>query len=197
MVFSLLLVGCSAGNDAAPQPGDEAEPSKEPAPAAPADAGAFPAAGGRTSQYTSLDDCRLLEAKPEEAGYSSSACPGVGGYSLRLIDADARQNLFVTPPGGSETSLALSEAAGSGFSRLGQRIEWRGTQAAGRFIPSAMIVRYFVVEAEGGAEVSYLLAINLGEGGPCVAAVVAPGPDQNEQAQAAVDGAMRCLRPPR
>src|SRR3546814_14517751 len=77
----------------------------------------------RVSRYTSLSDCKLIRERPEEAGFAESRCPGVGGYALRLIDADARQNLLVERPGGDNASLRLSELGGGGFSALGKTVE--------------------------------------------------------------------------
>lgn len=148
----------------------------------------------RVSEYSSLGGCRLITSKPEEAGYRNSACPGVGGFSLRLIDSDGRQNLFVKTPSGKERSLRLSQAAGSGFSRIGDRIEWRGTMDDEATIrPDAMVLRYFVVEQEGEGETAYLLPVMLTGGGPCVAGKISPGVDQSERARAKVDGNMACL----
>jgi len=149
---------------------------------------------GRVSQYTLLDDCRVLVSKPEEAGYSSSECPGLGGFALRLINADARQNLFVKTPSGDEHSLRLSEAAGSGFSRIGERIEWRGTMEGRTFKPDAIVLRYYVVEGEGAEETAYLLPVKLTSGPPCVADRFAPGQDQSKQARRAADSPMSCLK---
>ena len=149
---------------------------------------------GRVSEYSSLGGCRLVTSKPEEAGYTNSACPGAGGFTLRLINSAGRQNLFVKTPSGKERSLKLSEAAGSGFSRIGDRVEWRGTMDdEATFRPDAMVLRYFVVEQEGQGETAYLLPVTLTGAGPCVAGKISPGADQSERARAKVDGNMACL----
>jgi len=149
---------------------------------------------GRVSEYSSLGGCRLITSKPEEAGYTNSACPGAGGFTLRLIDSDGRQNLFVKTPSGKERSLKLSEAAGSGFSRIGDRVEWRGTMDdEATFRPDAMILRYFVIEQEGERESSYLLPVALIGDGPCITGKISPGADQSERARTTVDEKMACL----
>jgi len=146
----------------------------------------------RVSRYTTLNTCRLIEAKPEEAAYRKLVCEGLGGFALRVIDADDRQNLFVVAPDDRSTSLRLSEIGGGGFSRLGDTIEWRGRAEEGSFRPDAMVLRYFVVEAEGASETSVLLPVSLATGSPCVTARVAPGPGQSDRARALVDAPMRC-----
>src|SRR3546814_11025033 len=84
----------------------------------------------RVSRYTSLSDCKLIRERPEEAGFAESRCPGVGGYALRLIDADARQNLLVERPGGGNASIRLSELGRGGVSAPGKKGE-RGGDAEG------------------------------------------------------------------
>lgn len=186
-VLALWLSACS--QPAAPSKGAEAP--ADPA-AAPSEA---PAVDGRASRYTSLKDCRVTESEPDEAGYSRSECPGLGGYGLVVIDADARQNLLIQVPGGGEAvSLRLPERTGGGFSRLGDQAEWRGATGDGPFRPDALIVRYGVMEnGDAAPETSYLLTISLGQGGPCLAGKTAPGPDQNAAARAVADGPLRCL----
>lgn len=152
---------------------------------------------GRRSRYTRLDRCRLIERSPTDEGdYAALACPGLGGYRLRLIEDDLRQDLVVELPGGGERSLALSEATGSGgFSRLGETVEWRGEGNGEAFRPDAMILRYFVVEnAETPErETSYLLTVALGQGRPCVTGKLPPGGEQNERARRLADGDAGCL----
>lgn len=186
-----ILSACS------PEPGTDSDDGAKvsPRPAeAPARAAVAAGQPGRVSQYSSLGDCRVITAKPEEAGYSNARCPGIAGFALRLVESDARQNLFVKTPSGDEHSLKLSEAAGSGFSRIGERIEWRGTREGQTFRPDAMVLRYYVVEKEGAGETAYLLPVKLADGPPCVADRIAPGPNQNEQARSVADGAMTCFK---
>jgi hypothetical protein len=199
----LLFAGALAGllwacTPDQPRDGDEtaarATGSATPTAAAPM---ATPSASetGRVSQYTRTDNCKLLELEEEEGGYSLAACPGLAGYKLRLAEGDLRQSLVVETPGGSERSLDLAEATSGGFSRIGESIEWRGAVEDGRFHPDAMILRYFVVEDADRPEneTSYLIAVSLAQGGPCVAGKLAPGPQQNLRARRMADGRLRCL----
>lgn len=156
--------------------------------------GSEPDGAGRESVYTSLADCDEVLWVLEETGYSGTACPGVGGYSLQLVDADARHNLIVVTPDGDEHSLRLPSLMGGAFSTVRDTIEWRGVSEDGIFAPDAMIVRYDAFEnpSEPDRPTSYLLAISLAET-PCLAARIPPAEAQNESARAAADGPMRCL----
>ncbi len=160
----------------------------------PASAAAQPSASAdRQSRYTSLDACEVIATAPEEAGYSRSACPGLGGYSLEFVVADGRENLVVMSPGGAQQSLGLPSLMGGGFSALGRTIEWRG-EKANRLSPDALIVRYNAVEdpLRPGQPTSYLLVVSL-SAPPCLAARVPPARAQNELARIAADGAMTCM----
>jgi hypothetical protein len=166
-------------------------PGPTPTPEASAPAAATPA--GRASRYTSLDDCRVVRSAPDEAGFSEATCPGLGGYRLKLVEADGRHNLMLVS-GGQEHNLRLPSISGGGFSELGKKIEWRGREEGGSFRPDAMILRYDVVENpdQPGRPISYLLPVSL-QHTPCLAAKIRPGTGQNTRARAAADGRHRCL----
>lgn len=199
----ILLGACSsqkpeATKDDAPLPTPVPEPAPTAAPTLAAPSASPSAAdNGRVSQFTRLDDCRLLKrSQPGEGDFSDHACPGLAGYAIKLSEDDLRQNLWVTPPGGGEQSLKLSEATRSGgFTRLGDTLEWRGEGEGKAFRPDGLIVRYFVVENPDtpGKETAYLLAISLAGAKPCVTTKTPPGPAQNERARAAADGKRSCL----
>ncbi|RIA36846.1 hypothetical protein DFR49_4137 [Hephaestia caeni] len=182
-----------AAPDETPSTAREAVSSNEPA-ADPAPSATPTGDAARASRYTSLSDCELIRERPQEAGFAESRCPGVGGYGLRLIDADARQNLLVERPGGGSASLRLSEVGGGGFSALGKTVEWRG-KAGASVAPDAMIVRYNVVEnpTSPGSETSYLMVASLDGDRPCITDKIVPGADQNDRARAAADADHACL----
>ncbi len=144
------------------------------------------------SRYTRLSDCRIIAANKEEAGYVRSACRGIRGFNLERVEADGRDNLSVISPNGANQSLSLPSLSGGGFSSLGDTIEWRGR--AGRK-PTAAIIRYKVVEqpSQPDRPTSYLLVVSL-PGKPCVAARIAPGPNQNERARKAADNKLSCKK---
>lgn len=153
------------------------------------------AAERRQSQYTSLEHCRVLSAKPDEAGYRRLECGGLGGYRLHLIEADGRDNLVVISPDAAQHSLRLPSTAGGGaFTDLGATVEWRGRTAGGQLRPDALIVRYNVSDNPDQPDrpTSYLLTIRL-LGMPCLVGRVEPGPGQNRRAQAIADAPNHCM----
>lgn len=189
--FVVTLASLAAACSPSDEPAPEGAPSATATPAA--TAAPEPAA---TYRYTSLKGCKLLRSAPDEAGFFEHECPGEGGWRLRHVEADLRENLLLLAPGGSEHDLDLSALANGAFSSLGDNVEWRGR--AGELLePHALIVRQSVMEDPDPAvpEVSYLLAIRLAPT-PCVVARIAPGPGQNEQARAAADRGGDCLRVP-
>ena len=160
------------------------------APAAPAAA----AEPKERFRYTRLTGCTLTRSAPEEAGFFEHECPGEGGYRLRHVESDLRENLVVLAPGGGEHSLELPALAAGAFSSTGETVEWRGEAGAGGFDPTALIVRQSAVEDPDPQvpEVSYLVVARLAPT-PCVIARVPPSPDQNARARAAADRGVECL----
>jgi hypothetical protein len=151
----------------------------------------------RQFRYTRLTDCTLTRSAPEEAGFFEHECPGEGGYRLRHVESDLRENLVVLPPGGGEHDLELPALAAGAFSSTGDTVEWRGETGTHGFAPTALIVRQSAVEDPDPdiSEVSYLVVARLAPT-PCVIARVPPGPDQNERARAAADEGGECLATP-
>ena len=149
------------------------------------------------SRYTRLTDCDLIRSAPEEGGFFEHECAGEGGYRLRHVESDLRENLVVLAPGGGEHSLELPALAAGAFSSTGDVVEWRGEPGASGFNPEALIVRQSAVENPDPQvpEVSYLVVARLAPT-PCVIARVPPGPDQNARARGAADRGGPCLATP-
>ena len=185
--LTLLAAACSSEED----PADAAEPAARASEPSPAPAPAV------VHRYTRLDDCRLLRSAPEEATFYEYECLGEGGYRLRKVQSDLRDNLVVLAPDGSEHKLDLPALASGAFSELGDTAEWRGTETARVFAPHALIVRQSVVQDPDPAvpERSYLLAIRLTPR-PCVVARLEPGPAQNERAREVAERPGPCLPEP-
>jgi len=173
--------------------------SQEQPPAAREEAAVSPAAREQAAppdpvRYTSLDDCSLVRAVPEEAGFFERECAGEGGWRLRHVASDLRENLTLIAPDGSEHDLGLVALAQGAFNSLGDKIEWRGSEERGRFVPRALIVRQQVMENPdpAKAERSYLIAVRLVPRA-CVLARVIPGAMQNERAREVADRQEVCL----
>lgn len=184
--FALLATACS---DSAPPSGRDETPSIE------ARLGAEVAEPEERSRYTRLTGCTLTRSAPEEAGFFEHECAGEGGYRLRHVESDLRENLVVLAPGGGEHSLKLPALAAGAFSSTGDVVEWRGE--GDPFVPAALIVRQSAVEDPDPQvpEVSYLVVARLAPS-PCVITRVPPGPGQNARARAAADRGGKCLTTP-
>jgi hypothetical protein len=89
-----------------------------------------------------------------------------------------RPQFTIVRPDGNRTTLDLSGVATNGT--LGKVAEWRG-EAVGE--PRALIVR---VTAEPQSKRSSLVVAKL-DTPPCIVAVIARGPEQNEKARTVAD----------
>ena len=162
-------------------------------PAPPASGDTPPAPDARRSVYTELDDCPVLVDTPEEAGYRVQECEGPGGFKVRLVTADARDNLMIQAPSGEFISLRLPELVNGAFGTVRPRVEWRGLEGAA-FAPDALVARYMVAEdpSDPARETAYLVVARLTAPGPCVAARVSPSPTQSDEARELADSAPAC-----
>ena len=191
-ILALAVLGACDARVPAPQRNAAGEtagavPARPQPPARPA-----PADSGR---YTSLEPsaCRLIERNTEGGGYSRSACAGVSGYRVEVVESDLRQDVVVIAPDGRRSELQLSSIVAKGaFNAVGKTAEWRGPAAS----PAALIVRFNVTP---GAEpsrpdISNLVVARLAPPA-CVVAVVPAGPDQNATARRIADGHLPdCIR---
>ena len=194
LLGSLILSGCSPASedsDSVEANGSVAVDVAATEVNEPAETDAPPAVAQATSNFTKLDmaQCRIVEENKEEGPYWLRRCSGHAGWQLDWSESDLRQGLTLISPGGQQTELRLSDRVAKGaFNSLGTTVEWRGADAAK---PEALIVRMNVAS---GAEptrpdISRLAVVRL-TGTPCLAAVIQPGPGQNEKARGIADGAM-------
>ena len=188
---SLALAACSSET-----PTDAGEDGAATTPTPTSAAAESGGARGRSFAYTMLSDCETVREETEEGQYLEQECPGLGGYGVISTVGDLRANLQLAPPGGTPTSLDLSQIGGGGFSALGETLEWRGP-AGKPLAPNSLIMRYNVVEnPETNEEVSHLLVARLAPT-PCVIAKVPPGAGQNAKARdladAGADAGADCL----
>lgn len=139
------------------------------------------------SVYTSTktNACRTIESNPDEAGSYIGECKGVGGYKVQLLEGDIRQTLNIITPSRKKFELNFW-AIYSGFSMIGEKIEWR-TKAGD---PVALIARYNVANADDSTKsTSYLMISKIGRRSSCVTDVIKPGPKQNEEGRKLADAA--------
>lgn len=191
-----LLAGCDAAPPEAQPPriaaGVAPAPDAAPQATPPPSTTAKPVAGDAEDpgHYTGLAaaDCKVIDID-EEAGGSTSVCPGMGGYRLRVLDGDARMSVDVISPAGTRHPLDLWTIASGAFSSLGPRAEWRFAGKDGK--PTALILRFEAYEFPDQPERtrSYLLVARLAGKDTCLTAKIAPGPGQNVQAREAADRA--------
>ena len=155
------------------------------------------------SVYTELSGgkCRTLRAAAGPPGVSSSArrCPGVGGFSLLVLDDDDRQSITVVKPDGTEHPLELWHTVMGSFSTVGQKAEWRVRRRGRRAEPFALIVRFNANDPEDQKKIiSFLVVSKVATQTVCVTDRILPGPGANESARRAADAsaAKPCLSLP-
>ena len=148
---------------------------------------ASPAAADEvTSAYTdiNLDECMVMETS--DFG-SSWACAGYKGYPVQVSEGDLR--FFVSYGFGAPQERA-AEQTPPPFNYLGQRIEWRLSDATGGFRPFATIVRYFTDKGDtSDKEGQVLVVTRLEPGATCQVAYIdaLANSDANELARKAAD----------
>ena len=155
---------------------------------------ATPAQAAFNSSYTDLDldQCLVLDADDFGASW---ACPGYKGYPLKVNEGDLRFSLEY----GFNTDANQNGSQGlSPFNYLGPKMEWRLSNALGRWMPIATIVRYHTADPETGEDKGQVLAVTqLVEGNTCHIAYVdaLANPNANELARQAADksGTFDCV----
>jgi len=134
------------------------------------------AAAEMASGYTSTADkaCRTVESsKPGEGEWVVKACPGAGGYVVRLAVDDLR----TTVSAGTTLAAAAKEPAATQgfrtFNRVHDTVEWRGLKGEA---PLAFIQRWRLNDPmrfeDAGGVVSLLVVTRLPPGPVCHVAYV-------------------------
>lgn len=152
--------------------------------------GAAKAASAQDSVYTSIrvEDCVLFDIGQVHA---STACPGAGGYTLNVTDADLRIYLSFVHP--NWTTVAEIGLLRQSFSALvADAVEWR-VDDSGR--PIAMIVRLSWAQLDGGPDAQGLFVIRLDDQDPERVCVIGDLPSASGANQAARALADRLLDP--
>jgi len=137
------------------------------------------------SAYTevNLDACSLVES--DDFG-SRWACPGYRGIPVMIAEGDLR--FFVSYGLTSMQEKAAGQTLPP-FNHLGEMIEWRLSNAEGRWRPFATILRYVTAREQGDKEAQILVVTRLGEGATCHVAYIdaTANPDANVLARKAAD----------
>lgn len=120
------------------------------------------------SAYTDvdLDACTLVHS--DDFG-SRWACPGHKGIPVMIAEGDLR---FFVSYGLRSMEEKAAEQTLPPFNHLGEKIEWRLSNAEGRWLPFATILRYFTARGDGEKESQVLVVTRLGEGTTCHVAYV-------------------------
>ena len=138
------------------------------------------AAAQNKSVYTSTNTkaCKTIESSPEEAGSYEGECKGVGVYKIRLLEGDIRQTLDILS-GKKRFELNFWHFF-SGFSSIGEKIEWRTKNG----VPVALIARFNVSSGDDSSKnTSYLMISKIGPKMSCVTDTLGPVAGQNEKAR--------------
>lgn len=151
-------------------------------------AGPAAAQSGFNSAYTdiNLDQCLVLDADDFGASWS---CPGYKGYPLMVEEGDLRFSLSY---GFNVDKNRTGFQTLPPFNTLGPRLEWRLSNASGRWLPIATIVRYHTADPETGVDKGQVLVVTqLVEGNTCHIAYVdaRANANANELARQAADQA--------
>ena len=119
---------------------------------------------GTMSVYTNLDldQCLVLDADDFGASW---ACPGYRGYPLMVQEGDLRFSLRY---GFNIDKNDAGFQTLPPFNELGETLEWRLSNALGRWMPVATIVRYHTADPETGVNKGQVLVVTqLKEGDTC------------------------------
>jgi hypothetical protein len=138
------------------------------------------------SSYTdvNLDACTVIES--DDFG-SRWACSGLKGIPVMIAEGDLR---FFVSYGLKSTEEKAAEQTLGPFNHLGEKIEWRVSNAEGQWKPFATILRYFTQHPEQGKDENQVLVVTkIEEGATCHVAYIdaLANPDANELARTTAD----------
>jgi hypothetical protein len=120
------------------------------------------------SSYTdvNLDACSVVRS--DDFG-STWACSGYKGIPVMIAEGDLR---FFVSYGLTSTKERAAEQTLPPFNHLGEKIEWRLSNAEGGWKPFATILRYFVQREDGEDEGQILVVTRLEPGATCHVAYI-------------------------
>ena len=138
------------------------------------------------SSYTDLVlnvDCTVIES--DDFG-TMWACSGLKGMPVMVSEGDLR--MFVSY-GLTSTTEKAAEQTLSPFNHLGDKIEWRVSNAEGHWKPFASVLRFLTKGEDGKPEGEVLVVTRIAPGATCHIAYVdaLANPDATELARQAAD----------
>lgn len=99
------------------------------------------------SRYTDIAGKACSKTVDDKSiGAYTMTCPGVGGYSLHIMEDDERSSVNVVAPDKRVFPLDYWDVVTQGFSSLGKKAEWRVTTVGGKTVPIALIIRVNAVD---------------------------------------------------
>jgi hypothetical protein len=146
---------------------------------------AMPAQAAFNSAYSDIDLDQCLVLDSDDFG-TQWACPGYKGYPMQVSEGDLR---FSIRYGFNIDKEPRGQTLGP-FNELGPKLEWRLSNASGRWLPIATIMRYHTADPESGENKGQVLVVTqLVEGNTChIAYIDALANDNaNELARQAAD----------
>ncbi len=154
-----------------------------------------------TSAYTPTSGkaCKIV-SREKETGDATMRCPGVGGYSLLVIESDSRTSITVIAPDNQQLPLKFWDVVAPSFSTLGPRVEWRFLPRRGVPVPVGIIARVDTVDqidVTRPKPLSFLAIARIHSGKACVTGKIAAGQaNANRDARKVADAADRDCLPP-
>lgn len=138
------------------------------------------------SSETSLDlnlDCTVMQS--DDFG-STWACPGLKGMPVMVSESDLRMSVSY---GLNSTTEKAAKQKLQPPNRLGDKIEWRVSNADGYWKPFASILRFFTKGEAGKPEGEVLVVTRISPGATCHIAYVdaLANPDAEALARKAAD----------
>ena len=138
------------------------------------------------SSYTDLDlniHCTVIQS--DDFG-STWACPGLKGMPVMVSESDLRMAVSY---GLNSTAEKAAKQRLPPPNRLGDKIEWRVSNAEGHWKPFATILRFFTKAEERDAEGQVLVVTRIEPGATCHIAYVdaLANPDADELARKVAD----------
>ncbi|WEJ33472.1 hypothetical protein [Devosia sp. SD17-2] len=146
------------------------------------------AQSGFTSAYTdfNLDECLVLEADDFGAEW---ACPGYKGFPMLVREGDLH---FAVAFGFNPDANVVGFQTLPPFNYIAGKVEWRLSNASGRWMPVATIMRYFTDGMDDESDEGQILVVTqIADGNSCHIAHIdaRANKNANELARQAADAA--------